>query len=322
MYRRRGSGFPGGLFIFFFIFGIGGLFEGLISLLPIIITGLVIYNLVNSFNRKSARKDYYKSQSSVRYNSEEKSVNIGISNADMNKIDKKLNEYFKSNLSLAIVDGISLTTKSGKFTTVDQLYLSYGDEKIIKLADFKKKYGDVYKRIMDLLLVFAKKSDINLSTVEVKQQKKEEVKAKRTEVLSDADKYINKIDALNKAIPQEEITNGLYQTCDLLKQIDILKETSQDNSKIDKLYTYYLPILTDVLEKYKKLQDAPVHGEDFKTCEEQLIKTIVLINEALKTICSNMQEDDYMHINADINTLQSLLQKDGFGTNPFGGDKK
>ena len=35
-----------------------------------------------------------------------------------------------------------------------------------------------------------------------------------------------------------------------------------------------------------------------------------------------MQEDDYMNINADIDTLQSLLEKDGYGENPFGGDKK
>ena len=49
----------------------------------------------------------------------------------------------------------------------------------------------------------------------------------------------------------------------------------------------------------------------------QLIKTISLINEALKTIYEEMHEDDYMNINADIETLQTLLKKDGLTEDPF-----
>ena len=213
-----------------------------------------------------------------------------------------------------MIEGISLTTQSGKFTTVDQLYLTYKDEKILKLEEFKEKYYPVYDKIMQLLLVFSKKGE-DVMKAEV------DMTPKKDRQLSDANKYIDKIDALNRAIPQEEITNGLYQTCDLLKQIDLLKETKNDETKVKKLYDYYLPILIDVLERYKKLQDAPTHGDEFKKCEAQLIKTIVLINEALKTIGNSMQEDDYMNINADISTLQSLLQKDGYGDDPFGENK-
>lgn len=319
MYRRRGPGFPGGLiFIGLFFFGFGAITDLLFAILPLIITGGLIYSVVNGMAKTAERKDYYKSQSSNKYRQEEKPFDNGLSNADINRIDKKLSEYFKDNLTLPIIDGISLTTKSGKYTTVDQLYLSNKDEKIIRLGDFRSKYPDVYKKITQLLLVFAKKS--TNTKQEVKQTPVKEAPKKK--VMSEADEYIEKINDLNMAIPQEEITNGLYQTCDLLKQIDLLKETSNDKSKIDKLYSYYLPILTSVLEKYKKLQDAPVHGQEFKNCEEQLIKTIVLINEALKTICANMQEDDYMNMSADISTLQSLLEKDGFTKDPFAGDKR
>ena len=210
-----------------------------------------------------------------------------------------------------MIDGISLTTQSGKFTTVDQLYLTYKDEKICKLCEFRNQYGDVYKKIMDLLLVFANKGDdvlkADVQTQEIKPSKK----------LSDANKYIDEINKLNDAIPQEEITNGLYQTCDLIKQVDLLSENHKDNNKITKLYDYYLPILVSALEKYKKLQDSKVKSDDFYQTEAALIKTIVLINEALKTICASMQEDDYMNINADVKTLQSLLQKDGYGQDPF-----
>ena len=104
----------------------------------------------------------------------------------------------------------------------------------------------------------------------------------------------------------------------MIKQVDLLSENHKDNNKITKLYDYYLPILVSALEKYKKLQDSKVKSDDFYQTEAALIKTIVLINEALKTICASMQEDDYMNINADVKTLQSLLQKDGYGQDPFG----
>ena len=88
-------------------------------------------------------------------------------------------------------------------------------------------------------------------------------------------------------------------------------------TELKKLYDYYLPILVGILEKYKKLQDVSIKSDEFKDCESQLIKTIILINEALKTIYEEMHEDDYMNINADIETLQTLLKKDGLTEDPF-----
>ena len=307
--RRNGSGFGFfGLILFFMIFGdlIGGLTVALMSLIPLGAIGLLIYSIVkggdsnkkNDFNRAAPKKKAYT-----------------MKNGDLNKIDKKLANYFKHNISLPVVDDISLTTQSGKFTTADQLYLTYKDEKICKLGEFNSQYGDVYKKIMDLLLVFSTK-DEDFLKAEVKVEE-----PKKKNKLSSGEKYIERINELNNSIPQEEITNGLYQTCDLLKQLKYLTENKDDNPKVTKLYDYYLPILVSALEKYKKLQDSKVINDDFKQTEAGLIKTIVLINEALKTIIGSMQEDDYMNINADVSTLQSLLKKDGYGSDPFGSDK-
>lgn len=307
--RRNGSGFGFfGLILFFMIFGdlIGGITVALMSLIPLGAIGLLVYSIVkggdsnkkNDFNRAAPKKKAYT-----------------MKNGDLNKIDKKLANYFKHNISLPVVDDISLTTQSGKFTTADQLYLTYKDEKICKLGEFNSQYGDVYKKIMDLLLVFSTK-DEDFLKAEVKVEE-----PKKKNKLSSGEKYIERINELNNSIPQEEITNGLYQTCDLLKQLNYLTENKDDNPKLTKLYDYYLPILVSALEKYKKLQDSKVINDDFKQTEAGLIKTIVLINEALKTIIGSMQEDDYMNINADVSTLQSLLKKDGYGSDPFGSDK-
>lgn len=255
MRRRNGFGF--GLFgLIFLVAMVGDIAYGLIylaiALVPIAALGLLIYSIV-----KGANKGASKNASNNYFNNNKNAKAYNLNNADINKIDKKLTNYFKKNISLPVVDGISLTTQSGKFTTVDQLYLTYKDEKICKLCEFRDQYGDVYKKIMDLLLVFANKGDdvlkADVHTQDIKPSKK----------LSDADKYIDEINKLNDAIPQEEITNGLYQTCDLIKQVDLLSENHKDNNKITKLYDYYLPILVSALEKYKKLQDSRVKGDDF-----------------------------------------------------------
>ena len=312
MKRRNGFSFGFfGLFILFGVFGefVAGLAGLVVMLIPLGAIGLLIYAITKGSNKNS---NINNNSSNNYFNNNKNTKAYNLNNADINRIDKKLNNYFKNNISLPVIDGISLTTQSGKFTTVDQLYLTYKDEKICKLCEFRNQYGDVYKKIMDLLLVFSNKGDdilkADVQTQEIKSSKK----------LSDADKYIDEINKLNDAIPQEEITNGLYQTCDLIKQVDLLSENHKDNNKITKLYDYYLPILVSALEKYKKLQDSKVKSDDFYQTEAALIKTIVLINEALKTICASMQEDDYMNINADVKTLQSLLQKDGYGQDPFG----
>lgn len=321
MRRRSGGSFFGFIVFLIIVFNIAEIAPILFFMVMFFgVLGFIIKAIIDGQNARN--KGPIRVEPTVRRNaSSDRVQSVGdptsrlskLSNADLNKIDKKLENYFKTNISLPVIEGISLTTQSGKFTTADQLYLTYKDEKILKLGEFKNNYFPVYDKIMQLLLVFSKRRD-DVISAEV------DMTPKKEKIMSDAEKYIDKIDALNRAIPQEEITNGLYQTCDLIKQIELQKESKSDSDKVQKLHDYYLPILIDVLEKYKKLQDSPNHGDEFKKCEAQLIKTIVLINEALKTISESMQEDDYMNINADISTLQSLLQKDGYGENPFSGD--
>lgn len=321
--RRRSGGFGiFGFFLFIVFLGYYGVYELASILFSLLILGGIIGSFI-ALAKAISKNMERRNQDRVRvvrnnnyqnniYSNQNTSRVSKLSNADLIKIDKKLASYFSTNMVLPVTADISLTTQSGKFSNIDSLYLTYKDEKISKLSEFKLTYFPMYDRLLELLLVFADKdNDVIAAEVETPTPKKKQK-------LSTSEKYIDKINELNDAIPQEEITNGLYQTCDLLKQIELLKESKSDEDKVKKLYDYYLPILIDILEKYKKLQDNPTSSNELKKSEAQLIKTIVLINEALKTIADSMHEDDYMNINADINTLQSLLQKDGYGEDPFG----
>lgn len=282
---------------------------GLITgFLPLILPIAIIFMVVNAASRNSERDDKRvknKTNANPYSNSNEHVNKAFVSSRDRSMIDNKLKEYYIKHYQLPIFEDISLVTKNGTYTAFEELYIAKGDETIISLDEFGNNFPGTHAEIISLLKAFCRQEEKVMST-EVKMPE-----IKKEEVLSDAQKYIEKINNLNVSIPQVEITNGLYQTCALLKQIDLASKKSSGDSKIEKLYDYYLPILLKILEDYKSLMDSGAKGEEFKKVESQLIKTIILINEALKTINNTMHEDDYMNISADITTLQSLLKKDG-----------
>ena len=80
---------------------------------------------------------------------------------------------------------------------------------------------------------------------------------------------------MNNDIPDEEISNGLYETASLLKQVQTL-ESKFPNSKdkLKKLYEYYLPILINILNQYRNLQYAKT-DPSYEDTKNKLIRTII-----------------------------------------------
>lgn len=296
------------IFMLAFFPGLGGLLGIAFAFIPIIISIVVFFNLFKAITTTNKQaKNYNTKKTRVNQNpySKQDQAKKFVSNHERNQIDEKLKEYFKKNYKLPILDDIALVTQNGTYTSFEKLYVSKNGETILSLEEFGDMFPSTYAEIIALLKVFVKQDD-KVMSAEVKT-----TNIKDEDKLSDADKYIEKINRLNIDIPQEEIKNGLYQTCALLRQIDLASKASKTDSKIGKLYDYYLPILLTILENYKSLLVTGSQNEEFKKCETQLIKTIILINEALKNINTSMHEDEYMNLSADITTLQSLLKKDG-----------
>ena len=292
-------------------FGIDVLF----SLMPLIVFGLIGFSFASMF--KSLLTPNYRNNNTRKTNTTYRQSNV--KNSKISSIDKVLPDYFKNNVTLILFDDVSISTQNGVYTTVDNLYVSYKDEKICQLKELKQVYPTAYDKIIDALSKISKRDIKKINDANKKREEtKKEEEPKKKESFSKAEEFIDTINGLNKDLSNEEVTNGLYQTCDLLKQIDIVdREDGEVDPKLNKLYEYYLPILTGILQDYKRLSESPIKGDDFKKCETQLVKTIKLINEALKIIYNSLHEADYMNLNADISTLQSLLKQDGYGDTPF-----
>ena len=302
MRRRGGIGFFGFIIImslmeYIFEGGFGILFLGVI--MPMAFLGLFGYGVAKLLKAlfpdtgeiRSTQSSQVKSNKSTSY----------VKNSKNAQIDRVLSQYFKNNVSLVIFDDLAISTQGGTYTTVDNLYITHKDEKVCQLKEFKQYYPEAYDRIIEALAELAKKPN----KIKKEEKKKPEEKKEKIDSFSEAEKYIDKINNLNRDLSNEEVTNGLYQTCDLLKQIDLVDR--EDGTVDPKLY--------------KRLSDSAIKGDEYKKCETQLVKTIKLINEALKTIYNSLHESEYMNLNADINTLQSLLKQDGLVDSPFKGDK-
>jgi hypothetical protein len=306
MYRRRGNPFP---FIFFFlIFGGGFIFDLFFSLLPLIITGFIGYNIYKAIiNSKPLNNKEF----------ENKTVKSKYSERDFKKINRKLKEYFINNESLPIYGDIVLKPKKGTYTSVNQLYLYKNNEAIESLNEYGTNNREIYEALISMLLEFSKHKASNVKDTDIDKyvsitEDKLEKDAKSSR-LSDARAYIEKIDRANELIPNEEITNGLYETTSLLKHTEMIEKSKHnpDSNLFHKLYDIYLPQLVKIIDKYKNLQDTNKESAEFAKSQGQLIKSVILVNQAIKNINETLQEEDYLDLSTDMTTLETLLKKDG-----------
>lgn len=238
----------------------------------------------------------------------------GIKRNRLNSVNNYLEDLFLDVNSVEIGENVYLKP-DGKFINADDCYLYYGEEKIGKLKELNKYYPNSYHDVYDVLL--SKSYHDSAQTVYRETRvKKESAEEKKEPVIVEENRtqeFIDIINGLNDDIPNEEISNGLYLTCSMLSQIATIQDKFPDTEeKIHKLYQYYLPILVEILHKYSDLQKSHHKSmQELKDAEIKLNKTIILINEALKTMTSTLCQDEFMDLNANMSTLETILKTDG-----------
>lgn len=299
------------IFLFFLIFSwtLGSNFWALIVIAAIVFS--LAQTAVKS-NRDSTQNSYDRGYRRTRAYSRgyEKPT---ISPSDAAKINVYLRRYYKTNRELAIGTSLSLHLHSNVFASLSSLDVYRDNTYICSFDDFSHRYPDSFKEITAKLLKMAEsQQDNDIFDAEVSETPVQQAQpAEASPIEKNAQYYIDTINELNNNIPDEEITNGLYETTSLLKQIQTLElKFPKSKGKLAKLYDYYLPILIRVLKQFENLQDAKT-DENYGPVKEKLNKTIHLINDAMRTIISSMTDADMMNLSADLSTLEALLQKDG-----------
>lgn len=297
------------IILLFLIFGAGSL---LTALLPVIIIAAVIYAAVRSEKKSQQRQTTYRRNTQRTYTNRAAKK---FSPSELAVINVYLRRFYANNRLLPLADGIDLRMHSSRYSSLSSLDVYRDGEYICTLDEFGARYPSSYDSILDSLMERAQHPVNNEDVVDVEvSEHQEEVKeeVKEEPEVKDAGDFIAEIDQLNDNISDEVISNGLYETCALLKQIQALEQKFPDSrSKLEKLYEYYLPILVHILHQFDNLQSVAA-DPNYEPTRQKLNKTIGLINDAMKTIISSMTDQDFINLSADMSTLEAVLQKDGY----------
>lgn len=301
------------IILLFLIFGAGSVVT---ALLPVFIIAAIVYAAVRSEQKSQARTRTYRRNRQRNYTNRAAKK---FSPSELAVINVYLRRFFANNRLLPLTDGIDLRMHGSRYSSLSSLDVYRDGEYICTLDEFGARYPSSYDSILDSLMERAQhpvntEEVVDVEVTEHQEEVQEEVKEepKTEDTVKDAGDFITEIDQLNANISDEVISNGLYETCALLKQIQALEQKFPDSrSKLEKLYEYYLPILVRILHQFDNLQSVAA-DPNYEPTRQKLNKTIGLINDAMKTIISSMTDQDFINLSADMSTLEAVLQKDGY----------
>ncbi|MGI6608048.1 MAG: hypothetical protein ACOX1F_03595 [Erysipelotrichaceae bacterium] len=223
------------------------------------------------------------------------------------KLLKKIEKFFKKNKQLNIDEETYLVLTDNENISLDTIDIYMREEYIGTLKDYFNAYPNSFNSLSNLINKYLNTKNINETQV-VEEIKKEVFKTFE----KDCAYYIKELSQLKDGIENQQVTKGLEETVHHLQSIKKIEdEFTESKSKTVKLYQYYLPMLTDIVNNYKRLSVNVNNTADFKNSEDRLLKTTVLINGALSTISGSLVEDYYTELNVDMRTLESILKKDG-----------
>lgn len=236
------------------------------------------------------------------------SDNPSSKNAGKNqRLDEQVKAYFANTDTLIISDSIALKKPVNEGLTFNNLIVLYNDEVIGKMIEFNQYFPEAYKTLSNRTktATFIKPEQKKVEPVSKPQQTVEpEVSASKS--------YIDLINEYNTTIPDEKLSEALYSTTAMLKHLDILQtKYPKSNHKLDKLYKHYLPILLEILKNYVAVVNAHADKEEVAAVKQKLMKTIILINEAIKNITSSLFDEEVMNLSADMTVLENILKQDG-----------
>lgn len=219
------------------------------------------------------------------------------------QLNEYLKKWFKKDSSIQIGNGYELRLKNREYQSLDSLMVYESGRLMGSFMGFKSSHPDSYQHILQELMIRAKNSR-NEDVIDVQVEKHEEK-------TTNSGRFVERIDDLNSNIQDTEIKNSLFRTRALLVQVlELEKKFPESKEKLRKLYEYYIPYLIDILEKFVKVQISKMN-DDYDGSKNKLIKTISMVNEAMENIISNLNDEDFMELNADMSTLEAILKKDG-----------
>ncbi|MEI0493399.1 5-bromo-4-chloroindolyl phosphate hydrolysis family protein [Brachyspira intermedia] len=129
----------------------------------------------------------------------------------------------------------------------------------------------------------------------------------------ETERNIYKITDFSQKIDDPELTPALKEMIGILKEmVSYSKANKEGEKKLEKINEYHLPTAIKMLNSYIDFCNFPVKNENMQKTAQEIEDVIIKLNEALKKMLVEMNQNKLMDINSDIDVLKNMLDKDGY----------
>ena len=129
----------------------------------------------------------------------------------------------------------------------------------------------------------------------------------------ETERNIYKITDFSQKIDDPELTPALKEMIEILKEmVSYSKANKEGEKKLEKINEYHLPTAIKMLNSYIDFCNFPVKNENMQKTAQEIEDVIIKLNEALKKMLVEMNQNKLMDINSDIDVLKNMLDKDGY----------
>ena len=131
-------------------------------------------------------------------------------------------------------------------------------------------------------------------------------------VVLETKRNISKIKEYSKEINDAELNPALEEMTSILdNMVAYSKANKEGEKKLQKINEYHLPTAIKMLKYYIDFCNLPVKNTNIENTSLEIEDAIIKLNEALKKMLLEMNENKLIDINSDIDVLKNILEKDG-----------
>ena len=142
--------------------------------------------------------------------------------------------------------------------------------------------------------------------------KNENYSNKDSLIILETQRNVEKITDLSSKIDDAELTPALKEMISILEEmVNYSKANKEGEKKLEKINEYHLPTAVKMLNSYIDFCNFPVKNANMEKTAQEIENVIIKLNEALKSMLVEMNQNKLMDINSDIDVLKTMLEKDG-----------
>ncbi|MBW5391814.1 5-bromo-4-chloroindolyl phosphate hydrolysis family protein [Brachyspira pilosicoli] len=131
-------------------------------------------------------------------------------------------------------------------------------------------------------------------------------------VILETKRNIEKIKEYSKEINDADINPALEEMISILdNMVAYSKANKEGEKKLQKINEYHLPTAIKMLKYYIDFCNLSVKNDNIEKTSLEIEDAIIKLNEALKKMLLEMNENKLIDINSDIDVLKNMLEKDG-----------